>query len=440
VNSKGLVLARALLLSAWLVLTAFSRSSLARAQQAPHEQSYACPKTQVEQALRSLGAYSSGHLPILEGFVAMGKEALDRYRRPYYQYSIQVLPAASGQTLVRVVAKITAWYSDPDPSRSGYRELPSNGRLEDDLLARLDDILRNKPSLSTAGSGIVQPSAKTDPLLPKLPNSTSFRVGDSTPAVSSTSQAIGHRAVVANTIPTESDVEALRKQREALEKRREELNATVRDLEEILRNQTHPNNLAVVREPGTPVLAQPEGHARVLFRAQAEDEFEVLDLQRDWIHVQISGISRGWIRRSQVDLPDALAGLPLMGTNSVSGQMPEPFRVAREETVAFAGDWEPLKGKTVRLFWVQPTLQDEKQTGPSAKLFFAKKILLKVASESAQLPAHVRGLVIVFDSADGGQVAAPLTVLERWKSGALSDAAFWQQISLDPPEAFSNAP
>jgi hypothetical protein len=370
--------------------------------------------------------------------------ARDRYERPYYQYSIQVLTTPSGKTLVRVTAKITAWYSDPEPSRSGYRELPSNGRLESDLLARLDDALKNASSRSStgsvSGSGIVRPSPKADVPLPELRSPAPVPASSATRG-SFASEAASDPAGAANVTPTEADVEALRKAREAVEKRRRQLNTTVQDLEEILRNQAHPTDLAVVRKPGTPVLAQPEGSARLLFRAEAEDEFEVLDLQKDWIHVQISGVSRGWIRRSQVDLPEAPAALPVTATNSDSSQLPgEPFRVAREETVAFAGNWEPLKGKTVKLIWVQPALQDEKGTGPSAKLFFAKKVFLKVASELAQSPAGVAGVVIVFDSADGGQAAAPLPVLERWKSGTLSDAAFWKQISLDPLESFQKSP
>jgi len=48
--------------------------------------------------------------------------------------------------------------------------------------------------------------------------------------------------------------------------------------------------------------------------------------------------------------------------------------------------------------------------------------------------------VLIFDSADGGMVAATLASIERWKAGALSDAAFWHQGFFDPPEKFAVPP
>jgi len=50
-------------------------------------------------------------------------------------------------------------------------------------------------------------------------------------------------------------------------------------------------------------LAKPAIGSRVLFTAAANDEFEFLDAQGEWIHVQISGESRGYIQRSGVELP-----------------------------------------------------------------------------------------------------------------------------------------
>ena len=45
---------------------------------------------------------------------------------------------------MRVTAKITAWYSDSTPALSGYRVLPSNGRIETDLLDHLGELLQRK--------------------------------------------------------------------------------------------------------------------------------------------------------------------------------------------------------------------------------------------------------------------------------------------------------
>ena len=53
------------------------------------------------------------------------------------------------------------------------------------------------------------------------------------------------------------------------------------------------------------MLASPSQDAQVLFLAAAEDEFEILDSNPNWVHVRISGLSRGWIRRSSVEMPKA---------------------------------------------------------------------------------------------------------------------------------------
>jgi hypothetical protein len=45
-------------------------------------------------------------------------------------------------------------------------------------------------------------------------------------------------------------------------------------------------------------------------------------------------------------------------------------------------------------------------------------------------------VVIVFDSADGGQIAATLENLKQWQAGSLSEASFWRLCSVDPPELF----
>ena len=46
--------------------------------------------------------------------------------------------------------------------------------------------------------------------------------------------------------------------------------------------------------------------AKTLFLASARDEFEMLDFNRDWVHVRISGLSRGWIWRNNLEMPDSV--------------------------------------------------------------------------------------------------------------------------------------
>jgi hypothetical protein len=45
--------------------------------------------------------------------------------------------------------------------------------------------------------------------------------------------------------------------------------------------------------------------------------------------------------------------------------------------------------------------------------------------------------VLIFDSVDGGMIAATLPTVQAWKAGTLSDAALWHQCFFDPPETFS---
>ena len=50
----------------------------------------------------------------------------------------------------------------------------------------------------------------------------------------------------------------------------------------------------------------------------------------------------------------------------------------------------------------------------------------------------IDGVVIIFDSEDGGMTAATVAVLRQWKTGALSEEAFWRRCFFDPPEAFNS--
>jgi len=72
------------------------------------------------------------------------------------------------------------------------------------------------------------------------------------------------------------------------------LQAEAASLEDVLKNQAHPKNLVAVKKSGTPVLATPSITGKTLFMASAHDEFEMLDFNADWVHVRISGLSRGW--------------------------------------------------------------------------------------------------------------------------------------------------
>ena len=388
------------------------------AQTSPNERAFPQSKATIERALKTVQSTVAGRLPLLEGFVVAGDRPLDRFTRAYYQCAVQINSVASGGSLVRVSAKITAWYADPTPSHSGYQVLPSNGRLEADLLDQIAETLNGK-AVPAADSKPVT-SFKLQPSLsgpmPRLPDGSFRGSGVSRPP---------------------DAVPSLKAQTDAAEKHEQELANEAKGLEEILQNQTHPTDLVAVRTNGTPVLQSPNAEGKILFPATAGDEFELLDANSNWVHVRISGLSRGWIRRSALEMPEGTAAGKRQSGDSASDAS-EEFKLSNEQLALFPGDWEPLKGKIVKILTVQKTNEGVKSSGSRAKLLFAKTLLQKKYAELAATDNAPAGIVIIFDSDDGGMLAATSTTLKEWQASSLSDETIWQQCFFDPPEVFAD--
>ena len=401
-------------------------AGMALAQAVPYARTYQKPKEEVEAALKGLQAYSGKKLPIVDGFVATGDKPLNQFERAFYQFSIDLLPGTPGGTIVLVTAKISAWYADKDPSKSGYRVLPSNGRLELDLLDRLGEKLGGKPPSSIARSlsnfTITAPKPKID--LGGVPD---VMIPTATTPETNSGAA------------RSDELGSLRAKREAEEKRMQELSAELHSLQEIQKNQAHPLNLVVVKKSGTPVLAKPAEGSRVLFNAAADDEFEFIGAEGEWIHVQISGASRGYLGRSSLELPELTAARLKSPNGAAAEEKPSAFRMAREENSPFPGDWEQLKGKTVKIYTVRPASRDLKETGARAKLALAGSLFRKYAAETAAPTPAVEGVVVIFDSADGGIVGATLADVRQFADGTLPSENFWKQCYLDPPDAFQES-
>jgi len=247
---------------------------------------------------------------------------------------------------------------------------------------------------------------------------------------------LGAAATGPTTAPNKEDFNSLEQRREKAEKSAKSLSDDVKNLEEILRNQSHPDNLAVVRKAGTLVLAKPGGAA--LLTADAEDEFEVISVDGNWVHVQISGPSRGWIQRAQLDLPKGFTNIAKAQTPSVAGDDPV-FRVIHEDTHPFTGKWPQLQGKTVRIIWVEPAIDASQTTSGDAKRKFAKSVFVEAFKEQSSATPPPGGVVIIFDSADGGQVSVSISNLAQWQAGQLSEDSFWKQCLVEPPEMFQSA-
>jgi hypothetical protein len=391
------------------------------AQDARFERRFRNPKAEVDKALQELQPSFRGRLPILEGFVEANNEPLVHFERGFYECVIQETSDSGGGTLVRISAKITAWYSSSTLAQSGYRALPSNGRIETGLLDHLEELLAKK----TSGAAHAAPTVTAPVVATPLPSLVVRNAPmGATPAITPAEIAAP---------PTNEDLNSLTLRREEAEKKAKALDGDVQNLEEILRNQSHPGNLAVVRKPGTPVFAKPGG--AVLLSADAEDEFEILDVEGNWVHVQISGVSRGWIQRAKLDLPEGFAASSAKDRDSGTGGDP-PFRVTREETHPFTGKWQELQGKTVRIIWVEPVSQFSQTSSANAKRDFAKALFAKAYQELSSAEQPPAGVVIVFDSADGGQVSATISSLAQWQAGRLSNDSFWKQCFIDPAELF----
>ena len=392
-----------------------------------NERFFSEPKAVVESALKQLQSSMAGRLPVLEGFATAADHPLDRYRRAYYQSTVRVSPAPSGGTSVRVTTKVTAWYSDPNPSRSGYELVPSNGRLEADLLDQLADRLATiQPGASASAAKAApskNPKAATEPTIsapmPGLPESG----GTFSSSLAQSLNAPDHDS----SFPQKKSADDP-----------EGLQAEVQSLEEILKNQAHPRNLVAVKKSGTPVVVTPSLNAKTLFLASAHDEFEMLDFNSDWVHVRVSGLSRGWVWRNNLEMPGDIPDNLSQNVPAAAAPAAELFHVSREETAAFPGDWEPLRGKTVKIISVQKADETVKDIAITLKLEFAKAVLDKNLAELAQKSPEFAGIVLIFDSADGGMIAATLSTLQQWKAGRLSDAALWHQCFFDPPETLSS--
>jgi hypothetical protein len=369
----------------------------------------------------------AGHLPVLDGFATPGERPLDRYQRAYYQSTVTVSSTASGGSLVKVATKVTAWYADPVASRSGYQLVTSNGRLESDLLDQLSDQLAKSSeggnATALATSPEPPPRAITEPTIsapaPKFPE---------TDRTFSASVSHGLAAQEGQLPPAKPNTV----------KSDGALQAEANSLEEVLKNQGHPKNLVAVKESGTPVVSAPSLTAKPEFLASMHDEFEMLNFNADWVHVRISGLSRGWIWRNSVEMPDGIADTDVPAAPGLT-PVADLYRVEREETAPFPGDWELLRNKNVKIISVQKIDDNAKDAGPKARLEYTKLLLEKNYAEIAAPSSSLAGIVVIFDSSDGGMIAVTTSTLQQWKAGTLSDSALWHKCFFDPPETFESS-
>lgn len=402
----------------------------ARAWAQAGERSFPQSKAAVEKALKEMQGATSGRLPTLEGFASSPDHPVDRYQRGYYQAKFQVSASPSGGSVVRASVEVTAWYADPSTSKSGYQVLKSNGRLEADLLDQLSDQLAAK---SQGSANTVATTAAPPPTTAATREEPT--ISAPVPRIPENSRGIS--SSLAQSLADQQKSGSNTNSKPAIDAGQSSLQTEAASLEEILKNQAHPKNLVAVKKSGTPVVASASLTAKTLFMASAHDEFEMLDFNRDWVHVRISGLSRGWIWRNNLEMPDSVPDSDLPPKASATPVASEFFHVTREETAPFPGDWAPLRGKNVKIVSVEKINESAKDSGPQMRLEYAKSVLDKDYAELAKRSQDLAGIVLIFDSVDGGMLAATLPVLQEWKAGKLSDAALWHQCFFDPPETFT---
>lgn len=388
------------------------------------ERTFPCSVDVMQQALQQIGGFGGGKLPIVDGFVTATSTQLERLERPYYQYRVHLRPVDPKTTAISVEAMISAWYADPDPARSEYRSLLSNGRLEADLLDRLQRALGGSAATPTpTKTNVSRASAPTSQATPtkaaKLPDSSMK------PAAASQEQ-----------------LDAILAQRQSVREKTAALQAQIEHLKASDRKPANASRLASVKHSGVGVMSRQNFGGPVLFRAQAEDEFEVIDLQSGWAQVRLGPDATAYIQADELALPDGLVA-KAPDTSSGSSQAASTgaqrdlgFSVSREDVTVFSGDWVRLKGKKVLFVYAQPRGLLSDMASQDAKLGYAKRIFQSRYRTVSESQTEVEGVVVVFLGARGGVAAATLSDIRQWVEGGLPDEAFVNRCSLDPATEF----
>jgi hypothetical protein len=416
----------------FVVLFAMLVGSSAFAQQAmPVERVYKSPRVEVERALRDLQVYTTAPLPALDGFVNSDSSTFDLYENPQYEFRVKLVEQAPEQMLVSVSARITAWNPNAVPPQSRYVLLPSNGRLERELLDHLAAYLekgslrqpsgsRSAPTASVTGSTGSSPALST----------TSVRPGgaaDSALVKSADADAPFPALKNADPATLTAEITKARAEREAIQKEEEKLQQQIAQLESDRNSRTRISDLATIKTPQAPIFAEPTELSKVLFRADPEDEFEVTEARYGWVRIRLQNLAQGWIRISELQLPNE----PDTG-DSAAADFTEPS----EEVAPFTGNWALLRDKPTLFVVAQPKHAIPKDSLGQSQVEFAKHAFLDGYRTAAHSQEKIVGVAVLFLGDKAGVAAATLTDIDRWQKGTLSDKLFLACCSLSPPDAF----
>ena len=222
----------------------------------------------VQKALQSIGGFGGGKLPVLDGFVTATD--LDRYDHPYFQYRVHLKSVDANNTLVSVEAKISALIRESGsvPSRISGTSLKWKAGIRS----------TRPPAAGTARSaGISNRITQEQTKFASQTPTGGSRLGQSRPR-GTTAQA---------------QLDAILAERQSV---REKAASLQTQLDQMAASDHDPANAAKigsVKHSGVGVMSRQNFGGPVLFRAQAEDEFEIIDLQSGWAQVRLgSGFHR----------------------------------------------------------------------------------------------------------------------------------------------------
>ncbi len=418
-----------------LVLLALAPKGHTQQTVQPVERVYNHSQMEVEKGLQAMQAYATSRLPVLDGFVNANASTLDHLENPHFQFRIELRAEGPAQTVVQIAAKITAWYADATPDHSQYVVVPSNGRLEEDLLDRLSIYLEKGRSRQTPSAGPTAPLMSGGASLgpsPGAANGPQTGVAGNSSEILTTPGTSAATSTGTDAATLASQIAAAQAQRQATEQNVRRLRQQTSGLEANSKSQKFLSNLATVKGARTPLFQQADESSKVLFRADPEDEFEIIDAHEGWVHVRLENTGEGWLRVSQLQRPNEVDD---------SGDMAVlNFSTPSEEIKPFVGEWMPLKGKPALFVFANPARELPAATLGQSQLDFAKHVFTDGYREATHSDQAISGVVVVFLGAKGGVAAATLADIRRWHDGTLSDKLFLERCSLDPPESFRDVP
>jgi hypothetical protein len=426
-----------------------------------NEREWPYPAALVKKNLEHLRAYEGARLPTLEGFIPEQVRHLELYEQPYYQYRITLTPIDANKTRVKVEAKITAYYADTRTAHSEYKTLPSNGRLESDLLERLGRALPSmtptkgdSPS-ATPASYSNRPGA-TSSSQPSAPLHAAVGIGSAPASVSNSPVASLDQPQKLQGTP-EQQLDAVLAQRQTIRDKSDNVLSQIQSIQSGKSAAKHVE-FGAVRHSGVGVMSRTNYGGPVLFRAQADDEFEVLEVQGEWTKVSLGAgagpNASGWIESDELNIPAGVlqaatrTSAPAPSAAAKEAPAPDPapaapsatsnkavdlgFWVSREEVSKFAGEWGHLKGKSVLYVYAQPRGVLSDLASDDTRLAYAKRIFESRAQKADSAGAY-EGVVVVFMGSKGGVAAATLGDIRQWVQGSIPEAAFMSRCSLDLP-------